>query len=82
MCTNVWFPDFCARTRDQLEAVIGMQARMTEGTPRFAKDHCLCPVDLMSTLIEAGYSLRCWREGDPGVPGDLFASPCGEGDLA
>lgn len=74
MCWNVHINGKTVSTRDALEAEIGENVFYTgDVARRLDRDHCLCPVDVPGTLVSAGYWVRGWIEGDPGMPGDHFA---------
>lgn len=74
MCTAVWINGEEIASRDALEAVIGGEVFYHGDDERLDEDHCLCPVDVPGTMVEYGYTVRHWREGDPGMPSDYVAT--------
>lgn len=69
------------RTRDQLEAAMGMQAFPTHNGPRLDRDHCLCSIDVAGSLVAAGFwvasAAAVDAENDPGdwIARRVTASP-------
>lgn len=73
MCTAVYIDGTPYESRDALEAAIGERLRESDEQDRIEQNHCLCPYDVVRTLVALGYTVRGYREGDIGMSGDIYA---------
>lgn len=74
MCWDVWIDGKPIGTRDALEDAIEMKVFYHNDAEREPEDHCLCPVDVPGTLVDAKFAVRAHRpDDDQGMAGDWVA---------